>query len=246
MKKIFTLMAGLVIAASASATPYKALYVQAIAEPSGAGVVYLGPKSDEDQGYVYDISEEEGETAFIQWVGGENSDGADMTIGCTKQIGLYEVLAYAFPENGYEFVCFADKVKEDGIYNSDDCYSVIHGNNASEGWTFDFEWTGNGDKINVNSLDHEQDGHSSDGISRDEVYERFAEFVHETPDTYVYAIFRKVGDELPKFVPNDENSVKAVNAETTSNGILFNAAGQQVGKAVKGIVIQDGKKMIVK
>ncbi|MBQ8452268.1 MAG: hypothetical protein IJ539_00640 [Prevotella sp.] len=246
MKKIFTLMASLVLVLNVNATPFKALYVEAVAQESGAGKVYLAAKSTEDEGYVYDISEEEGSTAFIKWVAGENSDGADLKIGCTKQIGMYEVLIHAFPADGYELVCYADKVKEDGIYTEDDCYAIIHGENASGGWSFDFDFTGNGDKINVNNVDHPQDGHSEDGPSRDDVYAAFEDYVSETPDTYVYVIFRKIGDELPKFVPSDETGITEAKVAVAGQDAVYSLTGQRLSKAVTGIAIQNGKKVVVK
>lgn len=58
MKKIFTLIAGVMLAASASATtPYKALYVTAEACPAGSGVVYLDVKEG-DKAYVKAQSED--------------------------------------------------------------------------------------------------------------------------------------------------------------------------------------------
>ncbi|MBQ8047745.1 MAG: hypothetical protein IJ196_07470 [Prevotella sp.] len=245
MKKIFTLIAGIAFAANVNATPYKALYVEAYAEPTAGGKVYLSPKSQEDEGFVYDISDEEGESAFIKWVGGENSDGNDYQIGCTKQTGLYEVNVYAFPNDGYELVCYANTIKDDGIYTEDDCYGLIHGENAQAGWTFDFEYTGNADKINVNNVNHPQDGHSSDGPTREEVFADFDQYVSETPDTYVYVIFRKIGDELPKFVQDGGDGIANVNASANNDGVTYNVAGQQVTN-FKGIVVRNGKKYLVK
>ena len=253
MKKIFTFVVALAFAAGANATPYKALYVEADAQPVAAGTVYLAPKSTEDETYVFDISEEEGSTAFIKWVGGENSNGEGYP-GCTGGIGMYEVLAYAFPEDGYEFVCFANKVKDDGVYTKDDCYAVIHSENASGGWTFDFDYTGydqGGVKISVNNPNHPEDGHSDKDTgkpSRDDVYANYESYGTVTPDTYVYAIFRKIGDELPKF-DSEETGIKGIDANVNDNvndNRVYNLAGQRVGSDFKGIVVVGGKKYIKK
>lgn len=246
MKKFLSLIVVLVAAISAAdATPFKALYVEVAAAPEGAGVVYVNPKSEEDAGYVYDQSEDWDETAFMKWVGGENSDGADY-IGCSGHIGLFEVLILAQPEAGYEFVCLSNKVKEDGIYTEDDCYAVIHGESAAEGFTFDFDYTGidkEGVKISVNNAEHPQDGHSSDGPSRDDVYLEFPQYMSDTPDTYVYAIFRKVGETLPKF----EGSTNIRNTKAdVENSPIYNILGQPVSQTYKGIAIRNGKKIYMK
>lgn len=247
MKKIFTLMASLVLALNANATAYKALYVEVAAESSAAGKVYVAPKKDsEDEGYIYDISDEEGATAFLKWIVGENSNGSDCKIGCTAEIPIYEAAVYVFPNAGYELVCYANKVKEDGIYTEEDCYAVVHGEGVTdENWGFDFEYTGNADHINVNNPDHPQDGHSSDGPSREEVYDSFGNYVSATPDTKVYVIFRKIGDELPKFVRNEETGIQAVAVET-GNATCYSITGQALAAPVKGVNVINGKKVIVK
>ena len=250
MKKFLSFIAVAVACISAGATPFKALYAEVEAVPSGAGVVYLNPKNAEDEAYVFDQSLDWDEVAYLMWVGGENSEGADYP-GCTGGTGLYEVLVVAEPAAGYEVVCVADTVREDGIYTEADCYAVIHGESAAAGFTFDFDYstiTEMGVKINVNSTNHPQDGHSQDDgwPDRDEVLANFKSYVSDTPDTYVYVIFRKVGDELPKFVAGGADAIRAARAEAAKDGATFNVAGQQVVKAYKGVAIQDGRKVILK
>ena len=247
MKKFLSRCVVAVACASVHATPFKALYAEVEAVPSGAGVVYMSPKNAEDEGYVYDQSEDWDETAYMMWVGGENSDGADYP-GFTGGTGLYEVLIKAEPEAGYEVVCVAGVVKEDGIYTEEDCFAVIHGESAAAGFTFDFDYstiTEMGVKINVNNVEHPQDGHSSDGPDRDAVFKDFNAYSSDEPDTYVYVIFRKIGDELPKFVSEGGEGIQGVKSEA-KEGATYNVAGQQVVKAYKGIVIKNGQKVILK
>ena len=245
MKKFLSLIVVLVACLSANATPYKALYAEAAAAPSAGGVVYLSPKSEEDAGFVAAQSEDWDETVFIKWVGGENSDGANYP-GCTGGIGLYEVLVLAEPNPGYEVVCIANTIKEDGVYTEADCYAAIHGNSAQD-FSFDFDYSTiekEGVKINVNNVDHPQDGHSDSGPKREEVFENFNTYVSATPDTYVYVIFRKVGDEFPMFV-SGETSIRETTVDSEKEGVTYNIAGQQVGKIYKGVVIKNGKKVII-
>ena len=183
--------AGVLSVVSASATPYKALYVEASVYPSGAGTVYLSSKNDEDAGYVKEKSASPGETAFIKCVLGEN--GNTDVVGCNARGGVYEVVIDAVHSNGYELVCYADKIREDGIYRDSDVYPVIKGNGEFfRQWSV--EWTGNGDWINIDNPEL-----PTRGNERDAVFNDFDNNVSENPDTHVYAIFRKVGDELPRY-----------------------------------------------
>lgn len=258
MKKFFTLMAVTLMAASASATtPFKNLYVEAYAYPTGAGEVYINPKNDEDAGYVYDQSDDWGETAFMKYVGGENGNGDDVK-GCNKPAdpsspnGTFEVKMNAIANAGYELVCYADAVYEDGIYGENDVYPTFTGDNQ-QNRVWAFEWTGDGELINVNNIDTPQTGDSDDSNadypSRDECFAD-PSLWSDVPDTKVYAIFREVGAELPKFDPDfaghKTTGVAAPKALSIRNGVIYNAAGQVVGKAVKGIAIQNGKKVVVK
>lgn len=255
MKKFFTLMAFAAFAVSASAeTPFKNLYVEAYVSPTGAGEVYINPKNDEDAGYVFDQSEDWGETAFIKYVGGENGNGDDVK-GCNKPEntnspnGTFEVKMNAAANAEYELVCYADAVYEDGVYGESDVYPTFTGDTQNTR-VWSFTWTGEAELINVNSLDAPQTG-SSNGNPRDRAAcLADASLWNDEPDTKVYAIFRKVGDELPKFDPEFEGhkttGVLAPKAATASNGVVYNAAGQQVGKAAKGLLIQNGKKVVIK
>lgn len=258
MKKIFTLMAFAAFAVSASAvTPFKNLYVEAYVSPTGAGEVYINPKNDEDAGYVFDQSEDWGETAYLKYVGGENGNGDDVK-GCNKPEnpaspnGTFEVKMNAAANAGYELVCYADAVYEDGIYGESDVYPTFTGDTQNTR-VWSFTWTGEAELINVNSLDAPQTGDSNNDDaaypSRDECLADESLWNTE-PDTKVYAIFREVGAELPKFDPEFEGhkttGVLAPKAATASNGVVYNAAGQQVGKAAKGLLIQNGKKVVIK
>ncbi|MBQ6186994.1 MAG: hypothetical protein IJK49_03470 [Prevotella sp.] len=251
MKKIFTLIAGVMFVASANAvTPYKNLYVEASVYPTGSGYVYLDGKNDEDKKFIYEQSEDYGETAFIKYVGGENGGGGD-AVGCNAGMGVYEIAVFVDPEVDYELVCYADKIKEDGIYGKSDVYPVIDGTGEGQR-SWNFEWSGEGNWININCPDDicpvtgSSDGsvEGTDGRKREDCFKR-TDFWNADPDTYVYVIMRKVGDELPKFV-EDETAIHGLTIDNKSNGATYNLSGQQVGKDFKGVVIKDGKKIVNK
>ncbi len=251
MKKIFTLIAGVMFVASANAvTPYKNLYVEASVYPTGSGYVYLDGKNDEDRGYIYEQSEDWGETAFIKYVGGENGGGGD-AVGCNAGMGIYEIAVSAEAEADYELVCYADKIKEDGVYGKEDVYPVIKGTGEGQR-SWNYEWVGNGEWININCSDDicpvtgnsNGDAEGCDGRKREDCLKK-TDLWNADPDTYVYVIFRKVGDELPKFV-EDETAIHGLTIDNKSNGATYNLSGQQVGKDFKGVVIKDGKKIVNK
>ena len=246
MKKILSFIVVALVALSIDATPYKALYVEAEAVPEGAGIVYIATKDAEDDDYVVEKSEDGDEIAYMKWVAGENSNGADY-LGCTGGIGMYELIIQAEPAAGYEVVCVANTIKEDGSYSESDCYAVIHGQNQALGWTFDFDYSNiaeMGVKISVNNPEHPEDGHSENGPSREEVLEDFYSYVNDEPDTYVYVIFRKKGDELPKFVSEEGESVREATMDADKNATTYTTSGQKVDQHYKGIVIRRGTKSI--
>ena len=59
-------------------------------------------------------------------------------------------------------------------------------------------------------------------------------------------IYEVVGFEGEGYVPAGTNAISNVQAAKTQSAAIFNLAGQQVSKAVKGIYIQNGKKFVVK
>ena len=189
--------------------------------------------TEPEEAYVKYQSASPGENAFIKFVGGENGN-AEGSPGCTGDgMPVFEVAMSTNPVEGYELVCYANKVMEDGIYTEADCYAVIHGNSSAER-TFDFEYTGDGDWINVNNVNHPQNGHSNDGPSRDEVFNNFENYVNDTPDTHVYAIFRKIGDALPRF-DGYETVTVSKNATDGENNYATMYYGNKSFSAPKGI-----------
>jgi hypothetical protein len=200
MKKIFILLSiTLLSAANANAgvSVYKNLYAQLTASPSAAGEVYLEAATDEDASYVKEASDDYGETAYIKVTLQSNGDeGASGGVNDSKP--CYLVKAYAEPMDGYELAFYSNVIKEDGIYAPSDCYAVFN-QVPSEERTASFEATGMGDIININNvIKHSRE----DGTSADETPSREGAFNNgiweETPDAEIYAIFRKVGEELPK------------------------------------------------
>ncbi len=205
MKKIFILLSIAMLSAlnaNAGVAVYKNLYAEVTASPSGAGEVYLETATDEDASYIKDTSGDYGESAYLKVTLQNNGDEGESG-GVTSGTPCYFVKVYAEPVDGYELAFYSNVVKESGIYAPSDCYAVFN-QTDSNGRTTSFTATGWGDIININNVSKHsrEDGTSAeDTPSRDEALNNG--IWEETPDANIYAIFRKVGEELPKI---DENA----------------------------------------
>lgn len=219
MKKLLSLLAGVMFFASASAvTPYKNLYVQAEVYPSGAGVVYLDAKDDDDKAYVYEMSEDFDEKVFIKETFAENGGGDQMEsqLGCQADKGMYEAKLLVECGDEYELVCVANQIREDGHYYPAVCYMSHTGTSTND---FQFSWefsSPEGNLVNVNSLNHPEDG-NSDGVGRDGVFALWTDDEVEV-DTHLYAIFRKKGETTPYFDPDYSDEV-VVPGDVNKDGV---------------------------
>ena len=178
-------------------TVYKNLYAEVTASPSGAGEVYLETSTDEDAGYIKDTSGDYGESAYLKATLANNGDEGESG-GVTSGTPCYFIKVYAEPAEGYELAFYSNVVKESGIYAPSECYAVFSDTDSNTRTT-SFTPTGWGDIININNtVTHSrEDGTSAeDTPSREEALN--AGQWDETPDQAIYAIFRKVGEELPK------------------------------------------------
>ncbi|MBQ8046855.1 MAG: hypothetical protein IJ196_02900 [Prevotella sp.] len=258
MKKIFTLIAAVALAMSAHATVtgYKCLYTQAQVHPTGAGEVYLYTKNDDDAKYIKEYSEDWGETAFLKAVI-DIQGGWDQVNDCNNSVSQDALRIRVYPAalEGYELVCYANKVQEDGLYGRRDVYATL--TEEGENKYMNFEWSELGDVINVNNPDHPENANSAEDdpdkpMPEDCLLDEYEHFWNTEPDTYVYVIFRAVGEEYPKFdadyeghVTDDPNGISQV--KTAANaGISYNLAGQVVNDNAKGIIVKDGKKYIAR
>lgn len=267
MKKLFTLIAGLALAAAANAsTGYKCLYTEANVYPAGAGEVYLYVRDEEHPEYIKDISADyDPESAFLKAVidiqggwGPEDDEGNGKVEDCTNGVShdALRAIIYAMPYDGYELVCYANAIQEDGIYGRKDCFAVLHEySGESPEKVMDWEYTGAGDMINVNNPDHPENANSDKDdpnkpMPEDCVLDEYNDLWNESPDCVVYVIFREEGAEYPMFDADfeghaDENSVGRLVMNSKTEGTYYNAAGQAVGYA-RGIIIKDGKKYLNK
>ena len=241
MKKIFSIVAlALFFVANAHAgfvTPFKNLYTVINAVPSSVGEVYLEPAEDADNAYIYDMSEDFGSSAFLKITLGENgTEPEDHSVNTSA--GVFMVRASAECKEGYELVCYANKIKDDNVYGPADCFAVFNQVSSDEARTTSFKVTGY-DFLNINNVNHEQDGSSAEGdISREECFTSGA--WSETPDQTVYAIFRKKGDEFPKFdeslIPIEPEKDESTDISKLDNAIYIERTAATPGQAANLVV----------
>ncbi len=223
MKKFLLILGGVILSLSASAigeASVKHLYVVAEAHPTGAGTVYLHAKNkagnaDAERQYVYDRTGGRGssptwnadqgweEKAELWYCPGEN--GSMKGVDCTGTNPIYEAVMMAQPNDGWELVCYANQIKESGIYTPEDCYALIHGD-SGDPRECDFDYTGE-EYHNDNTGEHWINANNNlaahndkDGSSQSDVFNAITGLWYTPVDAQVYAIFRRVGEELPRFV----------------------------------------------
>lgn len=237
MKKIFLSLSIAILSSTVNAavvTVYKNLYSQIEATPTGSGDVYLEPATDNDLGYIKDTSMDYGNSAFLKVTLESNGDEGQSG-GTNSGNPCFLIKAYAEPAIGYELVCYTNIIRETGIYGPGDCYVIFNQTN-SDGRAFSFTPTGLGDIINVNNVKthSREDGTSADDTpSKDEAFN--TGIWEETPDANIYAIFRKVGDELPKldmnFVPDaGEKDDITTNISTWTDAIYIEPISAMSGQ----------------
>lgn len=226
MKKSFMFVMGVLLAsvAAQASTPFKNLYVMAESYPSGAGEIYLTSK-DEDKAYVkYETDYFNGEAELMVTVG-ENgsSDQYNHNVGfvfdASEELGMYEAVIYIRPYEGYEFVCLAKEISESGVYYPGICYQMHTGTTSQAEDAFKFSWNYNigeetGNLININSAARAVDCTTDNG-SQQTAFDM--DNWSDEPDTHLYAIFRKIGDELPKF---DTGSTDELLGDADDDGVV--------------------------
>lgn len=205
------------IVANGAPTPIKNLHLYAEAYPNGAGVVYLAPKA-KDNAYVKEQSSNFGSTAMLKYTTRENGGAEDAKAqggDCQQGISMYEALVYAKANEGYEFVGLAPDAWN-GKYKTTDVYAVHTGDDGNS-YKFSFNYDGieNGLAINANSSRHDADGDDDTGkdvvgdAGKGQPYVFANKPWNNTPDTYIYAIFRKKGDATPALDNSGEQELDA-------------------------------------
>ena len=80
-----------------------------------------------------------------------------------------------------------------------------------------------------------------DGTDADDLFDAAADAFFQCGDFAGTSIVKHV-----KVINKNVTGIKNVKAQKVADGARYNLAGQKVGAAYKGIVIQNGKKILVK
>lgn len=229
------LMAIVCMTVAASSSSYKCIYAVAECHPVGYGEVYLDTPNN-DAEYVREQSESFGDTAFIKFVSTQKgSEGASG--GCKKDNSFYGGVVFANAFDGYEIVCYTNKVKDNMQYLPSECYAAVRGEGESDR-TYDFNYTDTGDLVNLERSSHSVDGSSGDdGPGRDDLLEDDTYWQHN-PDDSIFVIFRKTGARFPKMVEKESDIVSVID-EVSAKGVtqIYDLQGHRRKEAQKGLNI---------
>lgn len=224
---------GMALNAYSAPTNIKNIYVRVEAYPTGAGEVYV-TTCDKDKNYIREAATW-GDVAEMKATLQENGSDADGS-------GVYEAYVSARPADGYEFLCYSYEYEEFGdIFLTQDIYKEASTENSdTRQWSpalLPMGINGKGALINVNCL--RSDG-NTDNPGRDNL---FNSTWSETPDKYVYAVFRRIGDEYPCLdEPLPVEEIEMDDTDVKRMHFTYNLQGQRVGEDAKGIVIINGRK----
>lgn len=213
----------------------KNLYVQVEAVPLGAGEVYVASRPDHSS-YVKESTGWGSVSSMKATVenNGSDVDGASM----------YEAVVQAKPAEGYEFVCYSYEPEFDnGIFLAADIYREASSTDAdTRQWTYATEAMGvNGTGAIVNVVSPLRNDGNSDAPGKDKLFSEGT--WSDTPDRYIYAIFRKTGDTYPML--DELLPVEMIAAgRKNRDGRAYDTAGRPVGDGYKGLVIVNGRKYI--
>lgn len=215
----------------------KNIYAQVEAVPSCAGEVYISARPDQSS-YVKETSGW-GSVSTVKATlerNGDDPDGASM----------YEAIVQARPAEGYEFVCYSyEPAFPNSIFFAADIYREASSTNAdTRQWSYATEAMGvNGTGAIINVTSPLRNDGNNENPGKDKL---FGEGTwSETPDRYIYAVFRRKGDTYPildELLPVEE----IIMNDRPENGKIYDIYGRLVGDDYKGIVIKNGRKYIRK
>lgn len=220
---------------AASSSTYKCIYAVAECHPVGYGEVYLDA-SNKDADFVREQSDSFGDTAFVKFVatqrGSENSSG-----GLKSGKSFYGGMVYANAFDGYEIVCYTNKVKENMQYLPSECYAVVRGEGESDR-TYDFNYSDMGDMVNMELSSRGSDGSSGEnGKGRYDLLENES-FWPETPDDSIFVIFRKQGARFPRMVENESDIVDVIDEVSVEDEMtIYDMQGRRQNGPQRGLNI---------
>ena len=238
VRRLLAVMAVCLMAANASATPFKNIHVQLNANDEARGLVYIKTEDPSNKQTRKQTS------VTLKATIGEN--GSDITRSEDDPLrGLYMIWLYGEPEDGYKLAGFSLVNKADNEYTTDDLLVSAWTDNGNFDDPYAAEKVDEGYEFIFNAnCPREVDANSND-FDGDDASDQAREIAraknnwNENPDHVIYAVFVPEGYVIPEGtgIKNVQSDAKAGQAYLL-NGIK--------AKNGKGIVIVNGKKVVNK
>ena len=244
VRRLLAVMVVCLMAANASATPYKNIHILLQPNAEGRGKVYIKTEvpGNEDM-----VRSRKGEQADVKVTIGENGTDLSRTEEVAPDMpknlrGFYMAGLFGEPEDGYKLAGFSLVLKADEEYTTADL--LVPASTDSNGFSDPFIEDG-GLCFNAN-CDRNEDARSDDSaFSNDDKDDNVQAYEaaqaldnwNEEPDHVIYAVFVPEGYTIPEGagIKNVQSDAKAGQAYLL-NGIKANNG--------KGVVIVNGKKKV--
>lgn len=233
VRRLLAVMVVCLMAANASATPFKNIHVQLNANDEARGKVYMRTEDPSN------LQTRKGATATLKATIGEN--GNDISRAEEDPLrGMYMVWLYGEPEDGYKLAGFSLVNKADNEYTTDDLLVSAKTDNSNFDDPYAYDKVDEGYEFIFNAnCDRPVDAHTNDDGDNAQEIARAKDNWNEEPDHVIYAVFVPEGYDIPEGagIKNVQNDVKAGQA------YLLNGIRTKNGK---GVVIVNGKKVVNK
>lgn len=237
VRRLLAVIAVCLVAANASATPFKNIHVQLNASESGCGKVYIRTEDPSNE------QTRKSESVTLKATIGENGNDVNRQDGDPLR-GLYMIWLYGEPEDGFKLAGFSLAQKAYTEYTQDDFLVSTWTDNGNFNDPFAAEKVDEGYEFIFNAnCDREVDAKSDvDGDNAREIAREKNNWSEE-PDHVIYAVFVPESYVIPEGdgsegIKDVQNSVMATQTYTLT--------GQKASAAHRGIVILNGKKVVRK
>ena len=246
VRRLLAVMAVCLMAANASATPYKNIHILLQSNAEGRGKVYVKTKLPSED-FTQSRKGEKADTKVTIGENGTDLSRKDNEAWPEKLRGFYMAGLFGEPEDGYKLAGFSLQLKADEAYTKADF--LIPASTDSNGFTDPFVEDG-GLCFNAN-CDRDEDARSNDdkfkddGIDDNEQAYAAAQALNNwnpEPDHVIYAVFVPEDFDIPG---GDAEGIKDVqhNLKATQT---YTLTGQKASDGHRGIVIVNGKKVVRK
>lgn len=272
MKKIFTLIA---VAAMAMGVQAQETYlIEEGFQPDNSGQKYKAGKGTNTTSVTFECGADGGWKAAVAYAGfdpftayvtgSQNPKDGDLNGSSSSGAG-YTIEKKNLPKSGCYFIFTPTKsgaLSVGMVLNANKSFYVVNAEDGTAISNFDIK-DKDGNVVALRAFEQDAAQFAS---SENKVYGNATFNVEAGKSYYVFCTGSKLGlfgftfsETAATIDPATTAAIKAdidaangaagiqgVKAENTANGAAFNLAGQQVSENYKGVVIKDGKKVVIK